>query len=72
MIYIEEDAREMFDNATSKYENYFKDEFPIQNWEGWEQAGVITKRDAEVLSKDIDKMIADDDPLPPLDPNILY
>ncbi|WP_125769548.1 hypothetical protein [Companilactobacillus furfuricola] len=72
MIYIEDEARDIFDKATQKYEKYFKDDFPVQNWEGWEQAGIITKKDAEVLAKEIDKMIADDDPLPPLDPNILY
>lgn len=44
MINIDEKAIKTFELAEKKYKDYFNDDLPIQNWKGWEVAGIITEK----------------------------
>lgn len=72
MINIDEKAIKAFELAEKKYKDYFNDDLPIQNWEGWKVAGIITEKDAVKLLSDVLDMIDNNKPLPPLDESIIY
>lgn len=72
MINIDEKAIKTFDLAEKKYKDYFNDDLPIQNWKGWQVAGIITEKDAVKLLSDVLDMIDNNKPLPPLDENVIY
>ncbi|WP_300560292.1 hypothetical protein [Companilactobacillus sp.] len=72
MLEVDETAQPIFDKAITKYESFFNKEFPIYNWENLRGDNVINKENAELLLSDINKMIAKNKPLKPLNKDILY
>ena len=72
MINIDEKAIKTFELANNKYKDHFNNDLPIQNWKGWQVAGIITEKDAVKLLSDVLDMIDNNKPLPPLDENVIY